>query len=334
MPMNKGIDALEIVFAMFILIVVTLVVIKLFTGIVTENSLPPLNDFKESYNYDKEKNMCSNLCTRYTQGECADLESAVTFCQHKVSISIDGNYKTGEAKHFGIVAKIPYCEDGLYCFNIYKTCGCGGYDLDAQTCKDIMNDFYASQGFSQATTNSMICNSILPGECEKDPRRWTGTNLPAGFTPQAALGSDAAYGVGNPPYIGADYWWKYAGYGDICKAGTSGATTTTVASSSQVSLSCTGTPPSTSTGNDGRIDCNVQCGDGILYIAGSDVNGNTFYQDQNVQTTTTKSMSFSGLTQPGGDTKKYAITLDCQSPIKMFVLVCDQNLVCATATSA
>jgi len=236
MPARKGVDALQLVFAMFILIVVTLVMIKLFTGIVKPGSLPDINDFKESYNYDKERNNCANICGTYAASSCEDLAAAVTFCQKKVSVDIDGTFKTGEKGHYGIVNKIPYCEDGLYCFHILPDCGCGSYSLDATTCKDVMMDYYINTiGFSDETTASVICKSILPGLCKKDPRDWTEKRA-IGYDPQLAKGSDAKYGVGDPAVIGADYWWKKAGYSDVCGA-ISGTTTTTVSGGLQ--LTCT-----------------------------------------------------------------------------------------------
>lgn len=222
MLMKKGVDALQMVFAMFILIVVTLVVIRLFTGIVKPGSLPNINDFKDTYNYDREVSSCESLCGSYTASECSDYASAVSFCQKQISIDIDGNFKTGEKRHFGIVNGIPYCEDGLYCFHIVRNCGCRGYYLDAATCRVIMLDYYKDTiGFSDETAKSTICKYISPGDCEKDPTKWTGLSLPTGFQPQPALGDDTKYATNG--YIGADYWWKKAGYLDIgCGQTTSG----------------------------------------------------------------------------------------------------------------
>lgn len=217
MSMNKGMDALALVFTMFILIVVTLVVIKIFTGMVSENALPKIDDIKDSYNYDKEKNNCASLCGRFTASDCADLEAATTFCQHQVSISIDGNFKPGEKGHFGIIAKQPRCEDGMYCFDVYNDCGCGSYLLDDANCRDMMLDYYRNVvGYSEETAKNTICKALTVGTCNPDPRKWSGKRLPQGYQYQPALGTDAQYGIGDPPVIGADYWWKRAGYGAIC----------------------------------------------------------------------------------------------------------------------
>jgi hypothetical protein len=222
--MEKGVNALELVFSMFILIVVTLVVIRLFTGIVKQDTLPNIDDFKYAYNYEKEKNKCSTFCTPFTQSGCEDLSAAVSFCQQKVSIDIDGNYKPSEKRHYGIVNKVPYCEDGLYCFHIYD-CTCGGYRLDAKNCLEwYMKDFYRNNiGFNEETTKGAICNAITYGACDTDPRGWS-RKLP-GYTYIDATGTDAQYGVGSPPVVSADFWYNKAGYKAYCTGVTPTTTT-------------------------------------------------------------------------------------------------------------
>lgn len=219
----KGINVLELIFAMFILIIVTLVLINIFSRQVSTEALPKIDDFKQAYGYEKEVSRCRNLCAQYTT-DCEDLGAAVRFCQEKVRIDIDGNYKVGEKGHFGVVNNRPYCEDGLYCFHlIEKECACGSYVLNPENCKQVMMDYYTRiANYGVETAKKAIYNAIQPGECEKDPRKWTRTVK--GFTPYEALGEDAKYGVGNPPYVGADFWWRKAGYPELI--GT--VTTTTI----------------------------------------------------------------------------------------------------------
>jgi hypothetical protein len=269
MSMKKGINALELVFSMFILIVVTLVVIRLFTGIVKPDTLPSIDDFKYSNNYYKEKERCSSLCTLFTQSGCTDLSSATSFCELKVSVDIDGNYNPGEKRHYGIVNKIPYCEDGIYCFHIYD-CTCGGYKLDEKNCLEwYMKPFYTEvKGLSDETTKGAICTAINYGTCEVDPREWT-RKLP-GYQYIEAKGADAQYGTtegGATSVVGADFWYNKAGYRDYCGgitagglqlscaksgadikcswAGCSGATSVDVLYSGQATGACySGTKPS------------------------------------------------------------------------------------------
>jgi hypothetical protein len=239
MSMRKGVDALQMVFAMFILIVVTLVMIKLFTGIVKPDTLPKIDDFQHAYNYNREMIRCGNLCNSFTSGGCTDMRSAVGFCREKVSIDINGDGRTGERKAYGIIAGIPYCEDGLYCFHIYQ-CACGYTELDAKECLDVMKDFYTQESGSEATGKEATCKAIQPGECETNPNLWK-KKLP-GFEPATIREGKYAGQV-----WGADYWWKIAGYPEICGEVPSGSTTTTTSGSLQ--FECHQLTPAT----------NVQC---------------------------------------------------------------------------
>jgi hypothetical protein len=260
---RKGVDALQLVFAMFILIVVTLVMIKLFTGIVKPDTLPKIDDFQQAYHYNSEKIRCGNLCNAYTSGGCSETRAAVAYCREKVSIDINNDGVTGQRKAYGIVAGIPYCEDGLYCFNIYK-CECSNTELDASECLGIMKDYYTEESRSEATANQVVCNSIQPGECPKDPNLWT-KKLP-GFKPVI---------LQSGPYSGqvwgADYWWKIAGYEAIC--GSSGSATTLPASTTTVSSGSKLTCNSPSTGEikcdwsgcSGNTDVSVVVSGGVDY---------------------------------------------------------------------
>jgi len=223
--MRKGVDALQMVFMMFILIVVTLVVIKLFTGIVKPDTLPKIDDFQHAYNYNREVIRCGNLCNSFTSGGCTDMRAAVGFCREKVSIDINGDGRTGRVKAYGVISGIPYCEDGLYCFHIYS-CACGYTELDAKECLSVMKDFYTQESGSEATGNQATCKAISPGACEPNPNLWK-KKLP-GFEPSI---------IQSGPYAGqvwgADYWWKLAGYPDICGQSSGSTTTTATGGSSQ-----------------------------------------------------------------------------------------------------
>lgn len=205
--MRKGITALELIFAMFILIVVTFVVIRLFTGVVSPSTLPNIQDFKETYNYQQEKQKCENLCSRFIESNCQDYSAAASYCLQKVSLSIDGNSVTAERGHYGMVANLPYCEDGLYCFHI-NDCTCGSVVLDAKNCLIYLQSYYMEKaGFDDSTTKQLICSGINPGSCCPEPttcnpKQWS--IKPKGFD------------ANTYPDINATHWWINAGYGTYC----------------------------------------------------------------------------------------------------------------------
>jgi hypothetical protein len=207
--MPKGVNALELIFAMFILIVVAFVVIRLFTGVVSPSTLPNIQDFKETYNYQQEKQKCENLCNRFIESNCQDYSAAASYCLQKVSLSIDGNSVTGERGHYGMVANLPYCEDGLYCFHI-NDCTCGSVVLDAKNCLIYLQSYYMEKaGFSESATKQLICSDtgIKPGSCCPEPttcnpKQWS--VKPKGFN------------ATTYPDIDATHWWVNAGYGAYC----------------------------------------------------------------------------------------------------------------------
>jgi hypothetical protein len=203
--MPRGMTALEIVFSMFILIVVTFVVIRLFTGVVTPSTLPNIQEFKDTYNYQTEKQKCDNLCNRFIDSNCQDYSAATSYCVQKVSLSIDGNSVTAEPRHYGMIAGLPYCEDGLYCFHI-SDCTCGAVVLDAKRCKYILMDYYKTSGLSDEEVKGVICSYISPGSCcpgdTCSPKTWP--LKPKDF-------NATAY-----PDINATFWWKNAEYETYC----------------------------------------------------------------------------------------------------------------------
>jgi hypothetical protein len=188
---------------------VTLVIIRLFTSTVTANTLPKIDDFKSAYNYDQEKAKCENLCTRYTTNY--DILDAITFCQQKISIDIDGNFRVGEKYAGGFIGKIPYCEDGLYCFHIAECA-----NLDAKGCLILMKNYYINSiGLSEETANQTVCKGITPGTCKRDPNQWS-KKMYQGFV--AIKPSDAEcqrYGLSPGCTLPADWWWWSSGYADL-----------------------------------------------------------------------------------------------------------------------
>ncbi|MEM5843967.1 MAG: hypothetical protein QW841_01875 [Candidatus Aenigmatarchaeota archaeon] len=218
--------ALEIIFIVVILIVVTFIIIRFFTGVVGPSSLPNIQDFREAYYYENQKNYCENLCNRYIQGGCKDQGAAASYCLQHVSLSIDGNNVLAERGHYGMITNLPYCEDGLYCFHIYE-CSCGYYKLDARGCLFLLQTYYMEEnGFNETITKSLICSSITPGSCCPEPttcnpKKWK--IKPEGFN------------ATTYPEIDATHWWANAGYKEYC-----GETTSSEGSSSSLSLQCNG----------------------------------------------------------------------------------------------
>jgi len=180
--MRKGVNALEVVFGMFLLLIVVFVVIRLITNFVTPSKVTgQLQSFDEAYKYSEEKAKCKNLCDEYTTEECNRRE-AVKYCIQKIKIDIDGNKNAGEAGHGGFVAGVPYCEDGLYCFHVYD-CKCGSYKLTAENCRKILCEYYINdvglkRDEQSQEIQNLIQNQINYGTCDPNPQNWGFKNAP------------------------------------------------------------------------------------------------------------------------------------------------------------
>ncbi|MEM5776908.1 MAG: hypothetical protein QXJ06_00475 [Candidatus Aenigmatarchaeota archaeon] len=177
--MRKGINALEIVFGMFLLLIVVFVVIRLVINFVTPSKIAgQLDSFDQAYRFSQEKSTCKNLCDEYTTEECNRM-AAVKYCMQKINIDIDGNRIAGEKNHGGFVTQLPYCEDGLYCFHIYE-CRCGTYKLDRENCRKILCEYYVKdQGIDdREEVSNLIYKAINFGTCDPNIENWGLKELP------------------------------------------------------------------------------------------------------------------------------------------------------------
>ena len=103
---KKGLNALELIFTLFILIVVVLVVIRMFVQKMKLDQIKPVEDITESYNYYAALSECNNLCQDYTQDKSS--YNALRFCQERIEIDIDGDGRVGQEGAYGVLIGIPY----------------------------------------------------------------------------------------------------------------------------------------------------------------------------------------------------------------------------------
>jgi len=210
--MRKGVNALEIVFGMFLLLIVVFVVIRLITNFVTPSKVAePLQNFDAAYRYDQERSKCKDLCDQYTTEEC-NIDRAVDYCLKKINIDITGNKQTGEPNRGGFVAGLPYCEDGLYCFHIYN-CKCGTFKLDAENCRKILCDYYIREKGLYADPRKYADPSKALGVLEEVANIITGFN---GINFGTCNPDVNTWGVKNPPTtkLPACWWTTLAGFTD------------------------------------------------------------------------------------------------------------------------
>ena len=231
---KKGLNALELIFTLFVLIVVVLVVIRMFVQKMKIDQIKPVEDITESYNYYAALSECNNLCEDYTQDKSS--YNALRFCQHKVSIDIDGDGRPGQEGAYGVLVGIPLCEDGIYCFHI-KQCGSGTVALDAKRCLLDMQRYYKiERGLTEETANQIIRRMINYGTCEPDITKWD--RMVSSYEPVEVAPYHSDWTDKEIKYMGPDYWWVAAGY-YTAETPTTTISPTTTQPSGEISLSCT-----------------------------------------------------------------------------------------------
>jgi len=215
----KGLNALEIIFTLFVLIVVVLVVVRMFITRFTFAGIEqPIQDIEDTYNYQAAYSTCDSLCSKY-ESDCGNTQHAVKFCLQKANIDIDGNRIPGESgrNHYNVVEGIPMCEDGIYCFHIKTDCACGNFRLTPETCLSILCEYYRqTRGYSDAVTEELIRRGVEYGNCIQDVKVWDIED----YSP-VRLPEDEEYTSDwtreEISYMGSDHWWVKAGYLKPCK---------------------------------------------------------------------------------------------------------------------
>ena len=210
--MKKGMKALELIFTLFMLIVVLLVVVRLFISRMKLTEVErPIQDITQVYNYEAAYSLCNSLCEKY-ESDCGNLQRAVDFCLQKVEIDIDGNGVTNEKYHYNVVEGIPLCEDGIYCFHIKSDCACGTVRLSPETCFKILCEFYTQvRGFDADTASAIIGNEVKYGSCEPNITKWKIEDYnPIRVDPYDSIWRGQE--VTGIKFMGPDYWWVRAGY--------------------------------------------------------------------------------------------------------------------------
>lgn len=191
--MRKGMKALEIIFTLFVLIVVVLVVVRMFIQHMSLRPIQePLKRWEDVNRYQAARSECEVLCENFRAAP-DQLNVIKDYCTHKAAVDLNENGKTFEPKG-RIVAQVPYCEDGIYCFHLYECSAGPGLTLDATACLSYLCDYYTQQvGYTAEMAMDAIKAEITPGSpaCVNDPLL------------KIMLG-----GVEVTPA----YWWYKAGY--------------------------------------------------------------------------------------------------------------------------
>jgi len=137
----KGDMSLEMIVKFLVLLVAAAVVIAMFLNVFPSGS-PDVGNTQEIQDEQKIKTACQQVCDRWKRGSGLTAASAaVDYCTRRFSFDADGDNTV--ARQYGGSGYNTYCQDGVHCFNLHE-CTKSYQTLDAETCADIMCDYYSN----------------------------------------------------------------------------------------------------------------------------------------------------------------------------------------------
>lgn len=194
---GKGLNALEIVFTLFVLMIVVIVVVRMFIQQMKLGKIQePLKRWEDVNRYQSARSECEIYCEAFRNNP-GDINTIKDYCTHKAPMDLNGDGKTyeqlapGEIAVGRVVSQVPYCEDGIYCFHIYD-CYSGLIHLTPKECLRYLCNYYTSPtvGYDPELAMQAIRKEITWGTCNPN-------------TVYVELGDRK---------ITPKYWWEINGY--------------------------------------------------------------------------------------------------------------------------
>jgi hypothetical protein len=188
MKNRKGTEKpIEIFVALFIILAVALVMLKLFQSQIAEKQ-KELSDVQQEQKAQELKSKvqlaCQQKCTEASNNGCspASLASLCTYNSQNV-LGADSYVDLNNNKENGfdttLLAGIAVCEDKVYCFHMVDSCCAQRISPDA--CVKILDSYYKSKGFTNtAPANermNLVNKNLDPGTCvaqvPSDTKLWS-----------------------------------------------------------------------------------------------------------------------------------------------------------------
>ncbi|HIH25117.1 TPA: hypothetical protein HA251_08850 [Candidatus Woesearchaeota archaeon] len=168
---RKGTEKpIEIFVALFIILAVALVMLKLFQSQIADKQKELADVTQEQKTKEmlsKVRQACSDKCVEASNNQCspAALASLCMYNSRKVPgaaefIDLDNDQKSG--MDTTLLAGVGVCEDQIYCFHLVENC-CGR-EISAQSCKAILSDYWSSKP-GLGTISSLLGSNVPPGKC-------------------------------------------------------------------------------------------------------------------------------------------------------------------------
>ncbi len=171
---RKGFEKpIEIFVALFIILAVALVLLKLFQNQISEKQkeLADVQQEQEAKErMDKFILACAEKCTQASNNQCSSA-SLASLCATSLSSVlgpdsyIDLNNNQIKDYDTTYLAGIGVCEDRMYCFHVMDNC-CNT-EISATNCKTILTKYWTDNGLV-ATLPAVV----PPGTCTSNGNRW------------------------------------------------------------------------------------------------------------------------------------------------------------------
>jgi type II secretory pathway pseudopilin PulG len=177
---RKGTEKpIEIFVALFIILAVALVMLKLFQSQIADQT-KKISDVQQEQRakemLQNARQACSDKCVEASNNQCnrAALASLCMYSSDKVVPPpdfIDLNKDQKLDLDTTLLAGIGVCEDRIYCFHLLSSC-CAR-EISASSCKSILTEYWQSKQFTPAQVSSMLTANVNAGTCS-DPGniRW------------------------------------------------------------------------------------------------------------------------------------------------------------------
>ena len=170
---KKGFDkAIEIFIFLFIIIVVSTIVLRMFKSEVS-NRTSELSDIKQDELQDQTlrnaKTQCQELCADAARNDCSP-QSKTAFCAYNVGpLDLDGDLGYS-SYNTNILGGVGVCEDKIVCPLLIE-CTCSEV-LNLTNCKEAMCDYWSSIGISPILKNSSGDGVYGIGNCGGGSSDW------------------------------------------------------------------------------------------------------------------------------------------------------------------
>ncbi len=175
MKSRKGTEKpIEIFVALFIILAVALVMLKLFQSQISDKQ-KELSDVAQAQKTKELRQTviqaCSDKCVEASNSQCS-MQSLASLClTNSKDVLAQGEYldlnnnKNPDLDRT-LLAGVGVCEDRVYCFHLMRSC-CNR-EISAASCKTILRNYWDSQ---KLDVDAWMA-TVTAGTCQDSPTRW------------------------------------------------------------------------------------------------------------------------------------------------------------------